>query len=131
MKLPLTILFFSGLLQISLALKDYKVESDWCIERYDLNSSEIYRIHSGAHLPQDSKPYSTFMECLWRKIQFLDGDGELNLAKIREYYRVAQEGHDEVESARRADAVVERCRHAGGSTPAIRAINMGNCLKNN
>ncbi|KAB0792216.1 hypothetical protein PPYR_14175 [Photinus pyralis] len=118
-------------LQAAMAYKDFKEESDWCIERHGLSADKIYRIHRGGHLPSTDDDYLTFIECLWRKIRFLNSRGELNLAEIwGMYYEVAHEIYNHQVSAVKADAVLKKCKGVNGDTPALRAVNMGNCLKN-
>ncbi|KAF5298026.1 hypothetical protein FQR65_LT09837 [Abscondita terminalis] len=119
-----------ALLGVAVGYKDFTEESDWCIQRYNLNRQEIYRIHRGHQLPTDDANYSLFYECLWRKIGFLDVYGEINRREIWQmYYNVAREVYNTQVSRDKADRVMEICNNVNGGTPVIKALNMGNCLK--
>ncbi|KAK4875365.1 hypothetical protein RN001_011787 [Aquatica leii] len=115
---------------VAISLKDYGQDSDWCIQQYNLNSQEIYKMHRGHQLPADNNDYLTFIECLWRKIGFLDVYGEINRKEIwRMYYSVAREVYNQGVSRKKADATMDKCKDVTGETPSLRAVNMGNCLK--
>lgn len=101
-----------------------------CVKELQLNRSTIETWNIQPLLPEDNKEIKQYLACYWKKLGYLEENGDLNYIKLSEVVRSDLKNRIRSDCLRITAYVVNNCKNAiqNENDEGLKAIRMWNCL---